>query len=68
MSSHDRNQEFNYDVDDLIKASKEERRFGEAWEGGKTLRNPWNPILKDYKQRLLDMEVPENVSESRKEK
>jgi len=33
MSSHDRNQEFSYDADDLIKASKYERNFGTGWNG-----------------------------------
>jgi len=54
MSSHDRNQEFSYDADDLIKASKYERNFGTGWNGGNIMRDPQHVLLKLHKQNLKD--------------
>jgi len=54
MSSHDRNQEFSYDAEDLIKASKYERNFGTGWNHSNIMQDPQHVLLKLHKQNLQD--------------
>lgn len=65
MSSHDRNQEFIYDVDDLIKASKYEKKFNTNWGQNNIMRDPKHILLRlhkknlqeEHKKKLLELEV-----------